>query len=368
MKMVVNLDLNKLQLQNAVLHPLGAAPSTPPTGMMYFDTTLGPRWFDGSAWTNKATDSALLGGSALATVLARGSHTGTQTAGTISDLATVVQGYSLSSFAVPTVDLALNAKKITGLADPTDAQDAATKAYVDLQTVNSAAGIDAKPSVRLASTANQALSDGTAFPTIDGVVTAAGDRVLLKNQTTTSENGPYVVGGSAGAWTLTRSTEGDANGELTPGAFWYVEEGTANGKTQWRIENTGTIVVGTTAITINQFGGAATAYTAGNGITLAANAFSVNAKASGGITVAADGVSVDAAIVARKFSVTIGDGAANPITVTHNLNTQDVIVSVREVSTNAVVIADVVANGVNTITVGFAVTPTANQYRVTVLA
>jgi hypothetical protein len=362
MKMVVNLDLSKLQLQNAALHPLSSAPGTPVAGQMYYDTALGaPRWYDGASWTNKATDSALLGGSSLATVLSRANHTGTQLSTTISDLATTVQGYSLSSFAVPTADVSWNSKKITNLADPTNPQDAATMSYVQTQVNNAAAGIDAKASVRLASTANLTLSGLSA---IDGVTPVAGDRILAKNQTTASANGVYVA--AAGAWT--RASDADSNNEMTPGAFWYVEEGTANGKTQWRLENTGGIVLGTTALSINQFGGAGVTYTAGNGITLGGNAITVVAAAGGGISVAAGGVSVDTAIVARKFSADIGDGTSATLTVTHNLGTQDVHVSVREKATNAMVIADVVANGVNTVQVTFAVAPTANSYRVTVIA
>jgi hypothetical protein len=233
---------------------------------------------------------------------------------------------------------------------------------------NAAAGIDAKPSVRVASTGNQALSGGTAFPTIDGVTTTLGDRVLLKNQTTGSQNGVYVVGGTGSAWTLTRAVTEDASAEMTPGAFWYVEEGTANGKTQWRIENTGTITLGTTSITINQFGGAGVTYTAGNGINISSNTISAVAAASGGISVGAGGIALDTSIAARKFSALIGDNTSTTLTVTHNLNTQDVVVSVRDAGTNAIVIADVVANGVNTVQVTFASAPATNAYRVTVLA
>lgn len=362
MRVVTNLDLGKLQLQNALVHPLATAPATPGTGQIYFDTALvGLRVWDGTAWTLKATDSALLNGQNAAYYLSRANHTGTQLAATISDLATTVQAYRLDQFATPNVDLSLGSHKLINVADPTNPQDAATMGWVQTQVTNAAAGIDAKPSVRAATTANTTLS-GT--QTIDGVALVAGDRVLVKNQTTASANGVYVVG--AGAWA--RAADADANNELTPGAFWYVEEGTTNGKTQWRIENTGTITVGTTAITINQFGGAATAYTAGNGLALNANAFSVVAAAGGGISVAAGGVSVDTTIVARKYSVTIGDATNSTYTITHNLGTQDVHVSVRDTGTNALVIADVVAASVNTVTVTFGFVPALNSYRVTVIA
>lgn len=361
MKFVNNLDLQKNQLVSAVISPLSAAPGTPVVGQIYFDTTTNRLNVRGnSAWGLTAQDSDLLQGQNGAYYLARANFTGTQLANTISDLATTVQAYRLDQFAVPTASLNLNNQKITGLADPTNPQDAATMGWVQTQVSNAAAGIDAKPSVRVASTANLTLS-GT--QTIDGIAVVAGDRVLAKNQTTASANGVYVV--AAGAWS--RATDADASAEMTPGAFWYVEEGTTNGKTQWRLENTGTITLGTTSLTINQFGGAGTSYTAGNGLTLAGNIFSVLTPASSGIIVNGSGVSIDTTIVARKFSTSIGNGAATSIAVTHNLGTKDVSVTCRLVSTDEMIITDWVATDTNTVTLTFATAPAAASVRVTVI-
>jgi len=86
--------------------------------------------------------------------------------------------------------LDLQAQRIVSVADPSSAQDAATKAYVD----NIAAGLAWKKEVVVATTANGALA--TAFAngqTIDGYTLVTGDRILLKNQTTQTENGIYVV-------------------------------------------------------------------------------------------------------------------------------------------------------------------------------
>jgi len=107
--------------------------------------------------------------------------------------------------------------------------------------------------------------------------------------------------------------------------------------------------IGTTAITWTQFG-AGTSYSQGNGITITGSV-----------------IAVDTAVVARKFSQSIGDGSTTSIAVTHSLGTQDVHVSVREVSTNAMVDCDVTANSTSQVTLGFAVAPTTNQYRVTVI-
>ena len=360
MKLTNHLDMQKLEIRNAVAQVLGTAPSGATQGQFYFDSvTNAPRFYDGASFTNKATDSLLLQGSSLATVLGRANHTGTQLAATISDLATTVQGYRLDQFALPTASVNVNNQKITNLADPTNPQDAATMNYVQAQVSNAAAGIDAKASVRLKTTSNDTLSGLAAR---DGVTPVGGDRVLVTAQTTPAQNGVYIA--NAGAWT--RATDADGAGELNPGAFWYVEEGTAFGKTQWRIENTGTISVGTTGITINQFGGAATSYTASLGIQLVANDFRAQVVASGGIQAVAGGLQIDTGIVTRKYAESIGNGSLTSIPVTHNLGTQDVQVTVRLVSTNEWVLVDWVATSVNVVTLSFAVAPSASQYRVVI--
>lgn len=104
----------------------------------------------------------------------------------------------LDQFAAPSASIVMNSQKLTGLADPTAAQDAATKAYVDA-LVN---GTDWKASVRLATTANHALTGLTA---IDGVTPVANDRILVKDQSTASANGIYVA--AAGVWS--RSVDAD---------------------------------------------------------------------------------------------------------------------------------------------------------------
>lgn len=357
MKLVNHTDFNKLEARNMVVSVLGTAPSSPVQGQTYYNSAdLITYFWNGTAWSNKATDSNLLGGQNLAYVLGRGNHTGTQQASTISDLATTVKAYRLDEFAAPTASVSLNSQKIINLANPTNPQDAATMSWVQSQVQSSAAGIDSKPSVRIATTANDTLSGLAAR---DGVTPVAGDRVLVKNQTTASQNGVYIA--AVGAWT--RAADADENNELTPGAFWFVEEGTTNAKTQWRIENTGTITVGTTAITINQFG-ASSSYTASSGVQLVGNDFRAQVVASGGISAVAGGLQVDTSIVARKFSATIA--GSTTATVTHNLNTQDVIVAVRDTATNEMVLADWTATNVNSITVTTA-TGGAAAYRVTVI-
>jgi hypothetical protein len=166
---------------------------------------------------------------------------------------------------------------ITGLASPTNDSDAATKGYVD----SLAQGIDAKASVVVATTANITLS-GT--QTIDGVAVSAGDRVLVKDQSTASGNGIYVV--AAGSWT--RATDADSWTELTA-AFTFVEKGTTNADSGWicTVDAGGTL--GSTSVTWAQFSGAGQ-ITAGDGLTKTGNTLNVGTASSSRIVVNGDNI------------------------------------------------------------------------------
>ena len=226
--------------------------------------------------------------------------------------------------------------QVKNLADATSPQDAVTKAQLDAAVQ----GYKWKDPARVATTANITLSGAQ---TIDGVAVSAGDRVLVKDQSAGAANGIYLA--AAGAWT--RATDFDAAAEVL-GAAVFVSEGATQGNQVWLMTTDAPITIGTTVLTFAQVGGGAS-YTAGNGITI-----------SSGV------IAVDAGVVARKASATVGDGTATTITVTHSLNTQDVTVSVREAATNAGVLCDWVANGVNTVQLTFATAPTTGQYRATI--
>ncbi|WAC45567.1 head decoration protein [Pseudomonas sp. SL4(2022)] len=228
--------------------------------------------------------------------------------------------------------------RVQNLADALNPQDAVTKAQLEAAVQ----GWKWKEPVRASSTANITLSGAQ---TIDGVSVVAGDRVLVKNQSSAAANGIYIA--ATGAWS--RSADFDAGSEVV-GATVFVSEGTANGNSQWNMTTDGPITIGTTSLVWVQVGGGSS-YTAGAGINI-----------SSGV------ISIDAAVVARKVSATIGDGSATTISVTHNLNSRDLIVSVKEVSSNAGVIADWVANTDNTVQITFGTAPTTGQYRVMVVA
>ena len=171
--------------------------------------------------------------------------------------------------------IAMGNSKITGLATPTSDQDAATKAYVD--TV--AQGLDVKGSCRVGTTANITLS-GT--QTIDGVAVIAGDRVLVKNQSSAAENGIYVV--AAGSWS--RAADADTWSELV-GAFTFVEEGTVNDNSGWVCTSPQGGTLGVTAVTWEQFSGAGQ-ITAGAGLFKSGNTINVGTASSARIVVGAD--------------------------------------------------------------------------------
>jgi phage-related tail fiber protein len=214
----------------------------------------------------------------------------TLTAAKISDFDTQVRTNRLDQLAAPTAAVSANSQKITNLADPTSAQDAATKAYVDATKQ----GLDVKDSVRVATTASITLS-GT--QTVDGVVLVAGDRVLVKDQSTGSANGLYVVV-SGGAWT--RAADFDTSAKVTSGAFTFVEEGTANADSGWVLTTDGAVTLGTTALAFTQFSGAGQ-ITAGAGLTKTGNTLDVGTASSGRIVVNADNIDLATAGTAGTY-------------------------------------------------------------------
>ena len=161
---------------------------------------------------------------------------------------------------------------VTLHADPEQALQAATKQYVD----GISAGLTWKQSVNLLATSNVALTGNTNTVTIDGHTTLTssndGYRILLKNQTTDSEEGIYVYSDNGTTYTLTRPSDADAYGELE-GASVFIMEGTTYGSTSWT--QTNHYLSSFAGQTWNQFSGAGT-FVAGNGIALDGNAFEID--------------------------------------------------------------------------------------------
>ena len=217
----------------------------------------------------------------------------TLTAAKISNFDTQVRTSRLDQMAAPTASVSLNSQKITNLATPTADTDAATKAYVDAAR----SGLDVKGSVRAATTANITLSGAQ---TIDGVSVIAGDRVLVKDQSTASTNGIYV----AAASTWSRATDADVDAEVHAGMFTFVEEGTANADSGWVLTTNNPITVGSTALAFAQFSGAGQ-ITAGAGLTKTGNTIDAVGTANR-ITVNANSIDIASTYVGQTSITTLG--------------------------------------------------------------
>lgn len=474
-KFLVPIDLTKQELQNARVQNLASAPSSPVSGQIYFNTSDSTLYFySGTAWVEAKTNPytyatagettdvtiTAVESNGTSTNLARADHQhsgpgfGNVTAvtsfgsasgdgsastvarsdhshGTPAHDAAAHSAIKISDLAAPSTSVAFSAQKITGLADPTLAQDASTKAYVDGRKVTdltaptssfsmnsqsitnladptsaqdaatkayvdaTASGLDIKTSVRVATTADITLSGAQ---TIDGVSVVAGDRVLVKAQTSGADNGIYVA--NASAWS--RASDANVSSEVTAGLFTFVSEGTVNGNSGFVLTTDDVITLGTTALVFTQFSGAGT-YTASNGVLLTGTNFTFAPSTTGGLETGAGGgavklqtnsglgttsnglavgagtgivvssgtVAVDVSDangrVARRYATNIGNTSATTFTITHNLNSLDVIVQVYTVSDGSEVMADVSRTGVNTVSVAVASAPSTDQYRVVVI-
>jgi hypothetical protein len=198
----------------------------------------------------------------------------------------------------PTSPLSMNGSRITTMADPQSATDAANKIYVD--TV--AQGLDLHGSVKLATTTS--LSSGgvpTGAQTVDGIAVVTNDRVLVKNQSNAVNNGIWIAN-TAGAWN--RATDADNTNDLSPGSFVFVEQGTVQADTGWVMTNDTPPAPGTDAINWTQFSGAGS-ITAGTGLTQTGTTINAQGTTSR-ISVSADNIDIDAAYAGQTSITTLG--------------------------------------------------------------
>lgn len=276
----------------------------------------------------------------------------------------------------------VNSQRILAVADPSGNTDGANKQYVD----NKITGLSWKEEVRGATTTNGTLASAYANgSSLDGLTLATGDRILVKDQTTQTENGIYTVNASGAP---TRTTDADSATDLN-NATVLVTDGTVNTGKAFT-QSTKNPTVGSSNIVFVAFGGGTT-YTAGNGLTGATtftvlpNGTSIDVTSSGvkiapaaagaglvesagvlavnpgtGVLVTGDQVTIDASITARKNAAVCA--TSNPWIQAHGFGHADLHVTIREVSTGAVVYADVVIDATN-VTVTLAAAPSAGQYR-----
>jgi len=246
--------------------------------------------------------------------------------------------------------------KVINLPSPSSNGDAATKSYVD----SLVEGLAWKDCCRVATQSNINLSSPGA--TLDGITMVSQDRVLVRSQTTASENGIYVWNGSAVA--MTRALDASTFAELEQ-AVTTVEEGTSAGTSYRQDQINGTI--GSSSISWQAFGvSAPSASTTTAGTIRIATQTEVNTGTDATIAVTPSTLASWSGRV-KKYATSIGDGSATSYTVTHNLASLDVAVTVFNNSTGDEVITDVTHATTNTLTIVFATAPASNAYRVVVV-
>jgi hypothetical protein len=371
-----DLDLGGFEIQNAVIHNLAAAPTSPDPGLVYFDTVLEVfRGWDGTAWVTLGRGTPAFGsvqaqtafgsasGDGAASTYARSDHKH----GTPAHNAAAHAAIKLSDLAAADADVALGANKITGLATPTASTDAATKAYVDTTVL----GIFPMAAVELVSTTNITLS---AEQVIDGVTTS-GNRVLVVGQTDPVENGIYVT--ASGAWS--RASDANGSGEIEVGSAMYVTgvQGTGVGSVSDTITVQGNHagqrwicyatesdpwVPGTDEIAFTQWSDDVS-YTPGLGLAVNSGQLDAVTALDGGIDVSSGEFKL-ATDVGRCIAVDIGDGTNDEITLSNlNYSYQDAIVQLYDNATGANVEGVDVVRSNGNLTFTFANIPASNAYR-----
>lgn len=247
--------------------------------------------------------------------------------------------------------------KAINLPDPTAAQDAATKAYVD----SAIEGLASKDSCRVSTQSNTNLASPGA--SIDGVAMASGDRVLVRSQTAAAENGIYIWNGAAAA--MTRSADASTFDELEQ-AVTSIEEGT-DASTTWR-QTAVNGTLGSTSVTWSAFGSSTpdASETVKGKLELATQ--SETDTGTDDLRAVTPLKLATSVYAKRKVTATIGDGSATQFDITHNLATRDVQVEIyRNSGAYDTILCDVSRTDTNTVRLNFAAAPSSNQFKAVII-